>query len=337
MQYSEYLDHLEQIAKEKWIPFRGKFELTGKCNLGCKFCYVSSKEAKKSRDLTTEQWMQIITQATDAGMMRASLSGGEVFMRPDFEEIYCKTYDMGVRITLLTNGMLVDDNIIRILKKRPPDGISMTLYGASDESYEKISGKQGCYTEAVRAIDLMVKHELPLSLKTIALPELVDDFLPIRKLADERGLDLNLVRYVSPKRYCESESDMEWRLSPQQIQEAIRIVENNDSELSTQPKVRTGLLDCNCAKGRFAVCHDGRLVGCLSYTELYTYPLEEGFMPALLHLRELIAAQREHCTDCSACTFQPKCSMCPGLNYSESGSLSVCSKYRKELAKHGIL
>lgn len=115
------------------------------------------------------------------------------------------------------------------------------------------------------------------------------------------------------------------------------IVENNSNVTVPVPKTRTGMLDCNCGKGRFAICYDGRMVGCLSYTELYSYPLKDGFQQALEELRRLLSQQKDHCLECTQCAYQDKCSKCPGINYAESGSLKICTDYRRELARFNLL
>lgn len=338
MRYSEYLDYLDGIARSRGIPFQGDFELTGHCNLRCKFCYVSSGSARASPDLRTEQWLGIIRQAVEAGMVRATFTGGEVLLRDDFEELYCKTYDMGVRILILTNGLLLDENIAKVLKRRMPDGISMTLYGGSNTSYRNVTGASNGYDRAIKAIELMKGNNLPLSLKTIALPELWNDFQVIRSIADKYELEISLVKYLSPQRNAGVKQDMQWRLDPPEIQKIIRIIGDDEDSLSVSTsKLRTGLANCNCGKGRFAICYDGKMVGCLSYTELCTFPLVDGFSKALDSLRALLFKQSDVCQECTSCSYKEQCTMCPGLNYAESGSISLCSSYRKKLAKYGIV
>ena len=72
------------------LPIGGTFELTPRCNFDCPMCYVHRKENDadaRSRELTTQQWISLAQQATDAGMVFALLTGGEPFLRKDFFEI----------------------------------------------------------------------------------------------------------------------------------------------------------------------------------------------------------------------------------------------------------
>jgi pyrroloquinoline quinone biosynthesis protein E len=56
---------------------------------------------------SADEWIAMIRQAADQGLLKCTFTGGDPFMREDFEEIYCKAYDMGLRISIFTNGILI--------------------------------------------------------------------------------------------------------------------------------------------------------------------------------------------------------------------------------------
>ncbi len=333
IKYAQFMDSLRVEAKKKDIPFIGNIELTHSCNFRCKMCYVVNECG--GHDLDTKQWNNLLKQATDCGMGEAYLSGGEPLVRKDFEDIYCKLYDRGVRIMVLTNGTLIDEKILEIFKKRPPEGISVTLYGNTNETYNCITGCSDGYDRVLKAINLMRKNSMPLSLKVPALNPLKGEYESIRNFADENNLRLTVGKYISPVRGTDTMQG-DWRMNANDLYETVEIIER-DGNFQYRPSNRTGKLDCNCGKGRFAICYDGRLVGCLSYTELYTKPLEVGFQNALIQLRDKINHQTQYCRECNSCEVREKCSLCPGINYAESQSLEICTDYRKSLAKKGIL
>lgn len=334
MTYKHFMDSLKEESKEKEIPFIGNIELTGLCNLKCKMCYVINEDGDK--DLTTEEWNLLLRDAVKAGMGEAYLSGGEPLLRNDFEELYCKLYDLGTRIMILTNGILLDEKLVEIFKKRPPEGISITLYGCDNESYETITGCPDGFDKVMSSIEKSISNNLPLSLKVPALKPLLNQYNLFSNIANRYNLKMSLGKYISPVRGCTSLSN-NWRLSPKEINDIIPLIEGKDRFVYA-PTKRTGKVsDCNCGKGRFAICYDGRLVGCLSYTELCTYPLIDGFTVALSKLREMIDKQEDFCQACKECEYVNKCSLCPGVNYAETGSLCKCSDYRKSLAQYGVL
>ncbi|MDD3865437.1 MAG: radical SAM protein, partial [Candidatus Izemoplasmatales bacterium] len=128
--YKEIRNRLLIAGAKQIQPIIGEFELTSRCNFTCAMCYV--KENLPSTDLTTRTWKTIFKAAVDAGMVYALLTGGEPFTRPDFTELYTFLFDMGVKITVYSNGSLLTDKIIETFTIRPPEFIGITLYGASD-------------------------------------------------------------------------------------------------------------------------------------------------------------------------------------------------------------
>ena len=128
-------------AADAGQPVNGTFELTSRCNLGCKMCYIRTRagdRAMKASELTADQWLDLARQGVDAGMLFLLLTGGEVFLRPDFFEIYEPLTDMGLLITLFTNATLITERTADKLARRPPNRTEVTLYGATRETYEAV-------------------------------------------------------------------------------------------------------------------------------------------------------------------------------------------------------
>lgn len=140
--YSAVRRFLGFKARAKNVPISGSFELTPLCNLDCKMCYVhlNKEQMKGAQLLTTEQWKNIMQQAIDGGMMYASLSGGECLTYPGFKELYLFLKEKGVEVSILTNGLLMDGEMLDLIRTYPPAAIQVTLYGASEDGYEAVTG-----------------------------------------------------------------------------------------------------------------------------------------------------------------------------------------------------
>ena len=87
--YREFLAMIKERTREADIPYIGSFELTPLCNLDCKMCYVHLQDPSvRHRMLSGEQWISLIQQAIDEGMMETLLTGGEAMTHPAFWDIY---------------------------------------------------------------------------------------------------------------------------------------------------------------------------------------------------------------------------------------------------------
>ena len=137
--YEQWKTKLVLAAKEKRIPILGQFELTPCCNLDCKMCYVhnSHSNALRTRELSTETWVRIFNEAYDMGLMFATLTGGECLLRHDFRDLYLHLWNKRVRITIFTNGILINDDLVEFFTMYPPEKIRISIYGSCETAYRE--------------------------------------------------------------------------------------------------------------------------------------------------------------------------------------------------------
>lgn len=152
-------------ARDKGIPISGSFELTPLCNLDCKMCYVhlNREQMAGAQLLTVEQWKHIMQQAIDGGMMYARLTGGECLTYPGFRELYSFLHSKGIETAILSNGMLMDADMVDFLVAHPPSAVQITLYGASEEGYERVTGKRA-FQRVMENIRRLNEAQIPLSI-----------------------------------------------------------------------------------------------------------------------------------------------------------------------------
>ena len=119
--YREFLAMIQERTREADIPYHGSFELTPLCNLDCKMCYVHLQDPSvRHRMLSGEQWISLIQQAIDEGMMEAMLTGGEAMTHPAFWDIYMYLINHGIVTQVKTNGLLLNEEAIKRFQQYPP-------------------------------------------------------------------------------------------------------------------------------------------------------------------------------------------------------------------------
>ena len=100
------------MATEKKVPLYGVLELLPLCNLNCDMCYVrmSREEMEEvGRLRTMEEWTKTAEDMMRAGTLFVLLTGGEPLLYPHFRELYQKLRELGMIITINTNGTLIDE------------------------------------------------------------------------------------------------------------------------------------------------------------------------------------------------------------------------------------
>src|SRR5882757_5732404 len=151
-------------------PLEAAIEVTRRCPLECLHCYNNlpmGDLSARNRELSKEEHIRLLDDLSDLGTFWLLYSGGEIFARKDFLEIYTYAKKKGFLITLFTNGTLINDKIADYLAEWPPFSIEITLYGRTKETYEALTGIPGSYERCLRGIDHLRQRKLPLKLKTV--------------------------------------------------------------------------------------------------------------------------------------------------------------------------
>ncbi len=182
--YRDWKRRLAHEAESGRSPLSMECELTSGCNFRCSMCYA--REDHPQNELSTSEWKAVFDAAVQAGVLFFVLTGGEPLSRPDFWELYDHLSKKGVRISVFTNGSLLDEIAVDRFRQNPPELIAMTLYGWDSESVALVTGGKTAFSRVDRGIGLLRQAGLPFALRT----------LPIRPLF--AGLD-RLIEYVRSK------------------------------------------------------------------------------------------------------------------------------------------
>jgi radical SAM protein with 4Fe4S-binding SPASM domain len=347
-------------AKKRRVPISGNFELTSRCNLRCKMCYVSSPVNDKnciSRERTTKEWIHLAEEARDSGMLYLLLTGGEVFVRKDFKEIYEELSKMGFNIQIYSNATMITPEIASWLGRIPPSKFSVTLYGSSPEVYERICGYSDGFNRAIRGIDLLLAEGINLKLKTTVIKGNVNEFNKLTELAEKRGVEFSIVNYITPRREGSGTCPEVERLCPKDLANYEIYAENyftkralntknikdknkytiedtpernpNKSDLT---EINTDAFNCTAGKCSFWVTWDGRMSPCGLMDNPVVFPFENGFATSWSKLNEL-CSYIPSCTECKQCSIKDYCMPCPARLKSETGTYDKPAQYLCELAQ----
>lgn len=360
--WGQLSERLVKIAKQRRIPITGQFELTSRCNLQCKMCYICQPAKDKmamERELSADAWIQLAKEARDAGLLYLLLTGGEVFLRNDFKRIYEELAMMGFNIEIYTNATLITPELARWLGRIPPSNIGVTMYGTSPETYARVCGDASGYERAVRGIDLLLSEGIPTWLKTTLVRSNMDDFFKIYEFAEERNMEFGYVKYISPRREGCNTYPEEERLSPRELAEFELQADRYYQEKPKKPKNQTqdecladevigytngdNILDENdssmpCAAGKsgFWVTWDGRMTPCALMDSPSTSVIGKNFGDAWKEIMDLCSSI-PFCSDCRKCPIQACCFCCPARLKNETGFFDKSATYLCQLAKERIL
>ena len=187
------------MAAEKKVPLYGVLELLPLCNLNCDMCYVrmSREEMEEvGRLRTMEEWTKTAEDMMKAGTLFVLLTGGEPLLYPHFRELYQKLRELGMIITINTNGTLIDEAWADFFAENKPRRINITLYGADDQAYGKLCHYPAGFQKTVNAIRMLRDREIDVKINGSITSKNEEDIKKILDIAKQYDAAVNLDTYM---------------------------------------------------------------------------------------------------------------------------------------------
>jgi len=143
-----------EINSDYWLKVLG-MEITKRCNLKCKHCYVRGNE----EEMPIEKIKNIIDQGKKIGVESVTLTGGEPFLREDVFEILNYIDSKNMRVRILSNGTLIDRETAKRLQSLKNVFLSISLDGPKDV-HEKLRRVKGCFDKTLNGIKNLIEFGL---------------------------------------------------------------------------------------------------------------------------------------------------------------------------------
>ncbi len=151
------------------------WEITLKCDLGCKHC--GSRAGKtRSDELTTDECLDVVRQLHDIGVKEITLIGGEAYLRDDWDVIAREITKRGMRCGMTTGGRNLDGDRVARAEQAGLSTISISIDGL-ERTHDLQRGAKGSFRAAVEAAQRVAKSSMRLATNTqinrLSMPELV--------------------------------------------------------------------------------------------------------------------------------------------------------------------
>ena len=331
--YSEFSAGIHTHYFGKRAPTEATIEVTRRCPLACLHCYnnlpMGDLEAR-NRELSTEEHKRLLDELAEVGCLWLLFTGGEIFARKDFLEIYTHAKKKGFLITLFTNGTMITEKVADYLAEWRPFSIEITLYGRTRETYEALTAVPGSYDRCMRGIQNLLDRKLPLKLKTVPTSINKHEVFAMQAFAKDLGLEFKFDPQINPRIDC-SLSPLAVRLTPEEIvaldmhdpQRAVeytRLIQHDFEAPKSNIEHSDEVYFCGGGMNSFAVnAYGGMSICVISQQETYDWrsgSVKEGWEQFLLKVR---TKKQTQLTKCKSCRIQSLCGMCPANGELENG------------------
>ncbi|MDD1706408.1 MAG: radical SAM protein, partial [Methanoregulaceae archaeon] len=195
---------LWDVMKERRIPITFDIEITARCNNRCRHCYINlpaGDRRAEDAELTAGEIVHIAEQAKNLGALWCLITGGEPLLRKDFPEIYQQIRNMGILTSVFTNACLITEEHIELFREYPPRDIEVTVYGATKETYERVTRRKGSYHAFRRGLDLLLQNDIRVRLKAMVIRSNIHELPEISAFCRHYTKDMYRFDPVLHKRY----------------------------------------------------------------------------------------------------------------------------------------
>jgi SynChlorMet cassette radical SAM/SPASM protein ScmE len=335
--------------------------LTGKCNLGCAYCFYADEMVGR-RDLHAQRWLIFFAELRSLAVRRLTLSGGEIFLRPDLWELIDAIVDARMRYSILSNGTLITEKTVGQLlqagRRSRLDSIQISIDGSCAAVHDQSRGK-GSFKKAMAGLRLLKEAGFPVTVRLTVNRYNVDDLAnTARLLLDEIGLagfstndampmgmgcthqdSIVLTprqRLTAMKTLVQIEKAYPGRITASAGSLALwHMFQDMEQARATGTLARRwkmgALSSCGCMFLKLAVHHDGIIAPCNMLASASLGTIGETPLNAIWQNHPLLQKMRQRgnisidtVSGCTGCEWAPYCNGgCPAVEYTRTGNLRV--------------
>lgn len=335
-------------------PINGSIELTPICNMNCDMCYVRlspAEVARQGRLRTVGEWIEIARQMRDAGTLFLLLTGGEPLTYPDFRRLYLEIRNLGMLVTINTNGTMIDEDWAAFFGENKPRRINITLYGPDEETYASLCHFPGGFARTINAICLLRSHGVEVRVSISVTPQNAPHVDRMITIVHELDAAVLVDTYMMPaSRERSLPFDQQSRLTPEEAA-AVRIralkqemssgkfaqfvMESIWAAQHIPPDKEPSKMRCMAGSCSFTINWQGQMRPCVVMSQPSASALTQGFDKAWQYIRSEVD-KITLSSRCSVCQLRTICRTCAASAYLETGRYDGTPEYMCRYAKMSL-
>ena len=277
------------------LPVLSEVAVTYRCNLRCRFCYAgcncTTNPVQSSKEMTPKQIKTILRKIfRDAKVPSVSFTGGEPTLVPELPMLidYAKT--LGMRVNLITNGVLITGKMARTLASCGLDSAQVSLEGITAETHDHIVQHKGAFKKTVSAVRTLKEAGILTHTNTTITRENLQECLKFPSFVkEELGNDKFSMNLVIPSGSGRINEDILVKYSEigYFLEKIIRASEQHEVEFMWYSPVPMCMFNsiahglgnkgCSTCDGLLSVAPNGDILPCSSFAESVGNLLEEDF------------------------------------------------------------
>lgn len=174
-----------------------RISITEHCNLRCAYCMPEEgiQLTSKPHLMTADEIVSIAQTFVNLGVTKIRLTGGEPLVRKDAKEIMLRLGELGVNLTITTNGILVP-NFIETFKAAGIQTVNISIDSLVKEKFDAITRRT--YFEVVQKnIDLLLEEKFNVKLNVVLIKSFnYNEIIDFINLTKSKNIQVRFIEFM---------------------------------------------------------------------------------------------------------------------------------------------
>jgi radical SAM protein with 4Fe4S-binding SPASM domain len=315
--------NLRWKAIRRHRPFIATFELTYRCNLRCKHCYITKNDPYEE-EMPVGEWIRAIRELKELGAILIVLTGGEPTLYPGFWDIIEELNTQNILIRIFTNATTLTEKDIDRLIQKGVRYFDISLHGPDAITHEEVTRVPGSFHKTVEVINRLKSAGIYMNLKGSLLKCNYSTANELHRFMQSlRGYPL-----INPSITPDNKGGVEplqYALDAEGFHRVFQRYYYTDYEQEDSLEGRIPLaISCTAGLSTLTIVPNGEVFPCLQFryptgnVRRQTLKRIWYHAPLYTYMYGLMALRKAECKGCDLINY---CLFCPGLAYLETGSL----------------
>ena len=318
------LDSFLTALKAAWAtedrPVSAHLDVTYRCDLDCAHCYLDNRTTWP--EMTTAEWLDVLQQLHDAGVLFLVWSGGDVLMRSDFATLLTRAAELGLLSRVKTHGGQVDANWARLFADSKVIRTDVSVYSLRPEIHDALTRRPGSLVTTLNGVAALRAAGVPVTVSCWGQPAIIDEIGALSQHFAAMGCTISFETRTTLDLSASANLDAMRLEGDDLLRARVAILQAQPVARPTALADRTVQDPCGAGRTLVYISPDGELWPCINFPmalgNLREKPLLEIWRESAAR-KSLVAWDNRARTSCQSCAGSGFCFFCPGDAYKTTG------------------
>lgn len=330
--------YINFMACELNTPISVIIELSTQCNVRCKHCYLPEHGNK---GLSTETVKKLLHDLRELGVFVVSFTGGEIFLRDDIFELIEEARKLHMRVFLLSNATLLDEEKVKKLKSLHISQLSATVFSTREEVHDSITGVKGSLKRVLENIKLLSESNIKVMVKMPIMKDNASSYDELSSYCERNNYEFYASTNIFQKNDGDS-SPTNLRLTGKSLCDIQRKIDLSGMSVEygtiNNNQIRKNKYDAPCIAifGSFSIDSNGDVYPCNAFLykvgNIYENSVREIWYESK-ELKYIKSIKNSDLTQCVSCKYVDGCHRCPGMALADHNDMFSCDTFARILAE----